>query len=195
MEQLEQDRAPGPTGWHILAADSKTVIPIHPGMKIGETESGKLSFDRAHAQLELDIESDSLLVVRALGNIQLTSSEGTGGETDCVKCRRSVAISLSQNTLRLNTEFVGFAPSRRALQFSVVYPPSDEVVTEAPAESIEPVTQSEVVMPPSQRAGMTSGSLPESTRSDLPDYHRPVSQTELRSSSRGMLDRLENVGD
>ncbi len=59
------------------------VVRVRPGMPLGETEGGDLSFDRSCAQLELDIDDDGGLILSAIEDRELESAEGP-------HCRRRV---------------------------------------------------------------------------------------------------------
>jgi hypothetical protein len=184
MDRREQNTGRDAGGWFVTPPDRVKVVRVRPGLTIGETESGELSYDRAHAQLELGIENGSLLI-RALGDFQLELGDGTDGRTKSLTFNQSVAISLPHNNLRINTQ-IGrrFTPSGRPVEVDMVYSPSDEAVTEAPPDSINRAMQAEGAITRSQGAGVRSGASPENTRPNLADLSRPENL-----SARSMMPR------
>ena len=134
MERGEQANPADKIKWYVISPNRVKAVRIHVGMTIGETESGELSFDQSHAQLELDTDSNSLLVLRALGNIRMAPADeqDSAQQTDTLTCNRPVRLSLAHNNIQIDQEFATLAPSKRPLQLRVVYPPEGEVVNTTP---------------------------------------------------------------
>ena len=67
----------GTSQWYLIALDGDMVLRVRPGMPLGETAAGELSFDPSCAQLELDIADDGDLMLSAVDDHELEFGGGT----------------------------------------------------------------------------------------------------------------------
>ncbi len=122
--------APNTDGWYLIANHGAMVVRVRPGMPLGETESGELSFDPAWAQLKLEIADDGGLVLNAVAGHQLETPGGDRCSREHVGRQRGAEIQLPHNVLQLDTDFVERAPAEETLQFRAIAPgttPPDSV--------------------------------------------------------------------
>lgn len=112
--------APNTDGWYLIANHGAMVVRVRPGMPLGETESGELSFDPACAQLRLEIAEDGGLVLNAVDDHQLETASGDRCRREHLGRQRGAEIQLPHNILQLDTDFVERAPAGEILQFRAI---------------------------------------------------------------------------
>lgn len=190
----------GTTGWYLIASHGDMVVRVRPGMPIGETATGELSFDPACAQLELDISEDGDLVVSAVDDHELESVGGTRRRRESLARHRRAEIRLPHNVLRLDTDFVDPAqaatetvelrairPSEDGSESQLVAEPQIEAPPDpAPDDSADPLVPARPpqrnVYRPARRRGLPaadaalepSGGIPLPRRAPGPVREEPT---------------------
>ena len=97
--------------WYLIASYGDVVMRVHPGMPLGETAAGELSFDRSCAQVELNIADDGGLLLSAVESHELESAGGTRCRQEHLARHCRAEIRLPHNTLRIDTDFVNLPPT------------------------------------------------------------------------------------
>lgn len=113
--------------WYLIASRGDMTIRVRPGMPLGETADGNLSFDPACAQIVLDIADDGDLVVRAADQHQLETDDGERCHSTRFSRDLSAEIRLPHNVLRLDTDFI----DRRDADASIAVRAADAAAADA----------------------------------------------------------------
>ena len=106
--------------WFLIDSHGDMAVRVRPGMPLGETAEGELSFEESFAQLELDIADDGQLVVRAVDDHELESSGGDRKLRTCLARDHRVEIHLLHNVVRLDTNIVNNAPLEETVAIRAV---------------------------------------------------------------------------
>ena len=148
-----QEIISGPSEWYLIASRGAMVLRVRPGMPLGETSAGELSFDRACARLELNVADDGGLDIQAVGDFELETPRAERSRHTHLERHRRAEIRLPNNVLQIDTDFADPAHAGDSLQIRSVartaaagaQPAADAV--EKPAES-EPSEGPEVRITP-----------------------------------------------
>lgn len=108
--------------WYVIGSHGNMVVRVRPGMPLGETATGELSFDPSCAQVELDIADDGGLVLRAVDDHELESPEGTRCRRECLPRNRRAEVRLPHNLLKLNPDFAERAAPADTVKIRAVRP-------------------------------------------------------------------------
>lgn len=95
--------------WYVTASDGEVGVRVFPGMWLGETETGELSFEGGNALLSLSIGSDGLLVVFVLDGGELDSEDGQFDGRRHFAFDSAATIKLPNNLLRLERDILSEA--------------------------------------------------------------------------------------
>jgi hypothetical protein len=79
-------------GWHVIARDGDMTARVHPGMRLGEENSGELSFEPIDAVLELYLVDDGLSLEVASRKFELI--EPQGGRVRAIHVLRDTQVEL-----------------------------------------------------------------------------------------------------
>ena len=90
--------------WYMIDKDGDMMLRVRPGMSLGEKEGGDLSFDRARAQLTLDIIPDGSLVLASTDDFELESVDSKRHARASLDRSSRAEIHLPHHILRLYTE-------------------------------------------------------------------------------------------
>jgi TonB family protein len=141
MGQIETAQS---NSWFLIDGHGDMAVRVRPGMPLGETTEGELSFEESFAQLELDIADDGQLVVRAVDDHELESAGGDRKLRTCLARDHRVEIHLLHNVVRLDTNIVNNAPLEETVAIrtvrsgeSITTPqiaPDSETTSEYPGE-------------------------------------------------------------
>jgi hypothetical protein len=112
--------------WYLIAR--RGVVRVRQGMPVGETAAGKLSFDPACAQLEIDVAEDGGLVLRGVDDHELASPVGTRHRRERLTRYRRAELRLPHNIVQIEPDFVDGRHSTATVELRVVRP--DEEITE-----------------------------------------------------------------
>ncbi len=151
--------------WYLIASHGDMVACVRPGMLLGETASGELSFDRSCAQLELDIADDGGLVLRAAGEHELESADGKRCRRQHLQPHRRAEIRLAHHVLQLDTDFAGQAPPDATLKIRAL-----RSVEDVAKPRIEPLM--EPAPGPSQGGGAAAAHSPSRSGAAADDAPR-----------------------
>ncbi len=158
----------GTTQWYLMALGGDMVLRVRPGMPLGETSDGELSFAWSCAQLEFDIADDGGLVVSAVGDHALELNGGACNRRAHLARDRRPEVRLLHNVLRLVTDFVDTGDPNEIVQIRSLRPA--DVVAEAPAPVHRPALFADpVVELPLRDATDVVPPVPERTAGPLAD--------------------------
>jgi len=115
----------GTSQWYLSAHHGEMVMRVHPGMLLGETAAGELSFDASCAQLKLDIADDGGLVLSAVDHHVMESAGGTRCHREHLARHRGAEIRLPHNVLQLDTDFVDPAQADETVEIPPPRPTED----------------------------------------------------------------------
>ncbi len=115
----------GISQWYLIALDGAMVLRVRPGMPLGETEAGELSFDPSCAQLELDISEDGDLMLNAAADHELQFAGGTRCRRERLARDRRPEIRLPHHVLQLVTDFVDRAQANETVEIRAVQAAKD----------------------------------------------------------------------
>jgi hypothetical protein len=166
--------AHGTSQWYLIALDGDVVLRMRPGMLLGETAGGELSFDPSRAQIQLDVGEDGGLMLSAVDSHELEFGGGACGRSKHLARDRRPEIRLPHNVLRLVTDFVDPAPANetvaiRPLRASAVAAAPQVRATEVTAEpQIHPLPETPLPERPSPERPSIEGPLAEVALSEGP---------------------------
>jgi hypothetical protein len=171
------------SAWFLIASDGDMVVRVSPGMSIGETATGELSFDSACARVELEIAEDGGLVLRAVGEHELEPAGGTRRRRERLPRKGRAQIRLGHHVMQLATDFASRAAHDEVVTIRLVRP-GEERPEPALRQSAEPPAADPAV--PLRAARPPLRSTSRSTRSKrrspggipLPEPAPPVAQAE-----------------
>jgi TonB family protein len=98
--------------WYLFAG--RGMVRVRSGMRLGETLGGELTLDAIPAHIELDVNEDGSLLLRAVGDVELESADGRRGSSARLSRHRRGVLRLPNNLIQIDPKFV------RAEQASVV---------------------------------------------------------------------------
>src|SRR5262245_13865255 len=117
-------RRAGVSQWHLIAhaRHGDMVIRVWPGMPLGESPTGELSFQSSRAQLQLDIAHDGALVLSAADDHELASTVNANRPYQRLELNRPAEIRLPHNVLRLVTDFLYPEPAGETVEVRAAQP-------------------------------------------------------------------------
>ncbi len=133
MEQREI--APSISEWFLIASKGDMVVRILPGMLLGETDSGDVSFfDPSCAQVELDIAYDGSVVLSAADNFELECAGGKRSRREYLTRHHRAEVQLPHNVMQIDTDFANRLAADDTVGFRLV--PMPKATAKAKATQI-----------------------------------------------------------
>jgi TonB family protein len=90
--------------WYLFAGSG--MVRVRPGMRLGETLGGELTLGAIQAQIELNVNEDGSLLLRAIGNVELESADGRRGSSARLSRHRRGVLRLPNNLIHIDPEFL-----------------------------------------------------------------------------------------
>ncbi len=118
-----KESAFGTISWYLIAREGDLSARVHPGLRVGEDDSGELSLRRQDGLLELGIH-DGRLRVELLSKRHELLVPGEGGRQSLtVSPQTQLSICLPNNLLTVDTNFATDNPFSNVLEVTVVEVP------------------------------------------------------------------------